>query len=281
MNQTVTVEKMVKIQYLEETRAFDVPVQEYCDSYQIHFQLKGKRYLFFDRSYHTMAQGEVAVLKPFQIFYSEIRDGEADERYVIQFRPEVLDDILDEEEKKTLLEKLCFGVMRLSEGKIERLYHKFLQAEEYIKNPGFLSEKLLAMAVMQLIMTVVDCEEEEEQVEVQRVMPQMERILDYIQENYQKNLTLEQMAKTAGISKFYFCRMFRKITGATAVEYINYVRLIHAHRLLVETTIPVEEIARRTGLSSSTNLARIFKKIYGMSPSNFRKENGKYMPEYF
>ena len=271
MIHTASPKEMANIQYLNIARIFDMPVQEFCDMYQIYFQIGGKRYLFWDRACHTLQQGEVAVLKPFQIYYSEIRDGETDERYVLRFRTELLDLILDEKEKETILEQLGCGIIGLSEEKIEKLYDRFLLIEDYVHQTGFLSEKLLAMAVVQLIMMLVEDDKKESHIEEQKVIPPIEQILEYIEKNYEGTITLEQMAEAAGISKFYFCRMFRKVTGATPVEYINLVRLIHVQNLLEKTNLSVEEIAQKTGLSSSTNLARIFKKMYDISPLKFRK----------
>lgn len=283
MRQTVMPREMAETKYLEEARVFEIPDQTYCDAYRISFQLKGSRYLFYDgmgqakgacraeRRVHTLTRGDVAVLCPFTIYYSEIREGESDERYVITIRAELLDCILEPEEKQMVLERLCLGVRRMTDEGMERLYEKYLQVEEYGGKQGFLSEKMLAIAVMQLIMLVAEAEEGDV-AEGEPVPPQMDSIFLHIWKNYRRNISLDELAKAAGVSKFYFCRTFRELTGATAVEYINHVRLIHAHRLLAGTEMPVEEIARQTGLSSSTNLARVFKKKYGITPSAFRRK---------
>lgn len=97
------------------------------------------------------------------------------------------------------------------------------------------------------------------------------RTVRYIDEHYDLPLTLDQLAQTAYLSKFYFLRAFRKSMGMTPMDYLSAVRVHHAQNLLLTTGLTVEEIALRTGYSGSKNLIRQFSQIVGMTPGEYRK----------
>ena len=61
-------------------------------------------------------------------------------------------------------------------------------------------------------------------------------------------IDLETIASQIHLSKYYFCRIFREVTGATVLEYLTNVRLTRAGRLLVESSLAIQEIAQKTGL---------------------------------
>lgn len=94
-------------------------------------------------------------------------------------------------------------------------------------------------------------------------------VLEYINENYQENLTLDYLSNILNMHKNYFCRLFKKITGTTAIEYINFIRCYHAHKLLA-TELNITEISNTVGFSSVSYFNRTFKKFYYCSPSTYR-----------
>lgn len=98
-------------------------------------------------------------------------------------------------------------------------------------------------------------------------------ILQYIALHYMENLYLDQMAEVAGTSPKYFSNYFKKTFGVNYVEYLNKVRLSHARELLKETALSIAEIGDRTGYLNSSTFTTTFKKYYGISPSEFRKQN--------
>lgn len=102
-------------------------------------------------------------------------------------------------------------------------------------------------------------------------MRQIRTALTYINQHYRENPGLEEIAGACNVNKYHLCHTFKEITGATMLEFLNNVRLSKAHSLLMDTGYSMEEIARETGFSSSLNLSRVFKKAYGMAPTQFRK----------
>jgi AraC-like DNA-binding protein len=74
------------------------------------------------------------------------------------------------------------------------------------------------------------------------------------------------------MSPYYFCRVFKKATGFTLIEYVNAVRVSQACRLLRETDSSITVIAGQCGFDSDTHFGRVFKGIMHVSPSKYRRE---------
>ncbi len=102
--------------------------------------------------------------------------------------------------------------------------------------------------------------------EVQKILP----ILSYINQNYRENLSLESVSGKLGFDQSYFCRIFKNATGATFTEYLNFVRICKAEKLLVRTKDSIFEISEAVGFSSVSYFNRIFKKYVNFSPRTYR-----------
>ena len=101
---------------------------------------------------------------------------------------------------------------------------------------------------------------------VRKVWPAIE----YIDKNYQNDITLEMLASTLNMNREYFCRLFKKATNITPVEYTNYVRIWKAENLLTTTRESILEISMAVGFSSVAYFNRVFKKLKGTTPSAYR-----------
>ena len=94
--------------------------------------------------------------------------------------------------------------------------------------------------------------------------------INFIQNNYSRKISLEELAKYVCISPFYFSRIFKKETGYSPYEYITMVRLNHAKTLLKTTDILIKEIAFTVGFNSESNFVTCFKGHVDITPSKFR-----------
>ena len=94
----------------------------------------------------------------------------------------------------------------------------------------------------------------------------------YIRENYNKNLSLQSIAKKFGYSYNYFSNRFKEITGTTFIDYINKMRLNHAYSKIILTNDSLEDIAFSVGFSNFSYFYRKFKEKYGYPPGKIRKK---------
>jgi AraC-like DNA-binding protein len=100
---------------------------------------------------------------------------------------------------------------------------------------------------------------------------QITRARQYIEANSHEDLSLAVVARHAGMSTFYFCKMFRKVTGVHFARYVSCVRVEKAKNLLLNLNYRVSEIAFEIGFQSLTHFNRIFKTIAGQSPTEYRR----------
>ncbi len=92
----------------------------------------------------------------------------------------------------------------------------------------------------------------------------------YIQEHQTEELSLGQVAKAVNMSSYYFCKMFKKIAGINFTDYVARVRIEKSKNLLLNPNLRVSEIAFEVGFQSLTHFNRVFKKILGQSPTEYR-----------
>ena len=94
--------------------------------------------------------------------------------------------------------------------------------------------------------------------------------LNYLEENYTREITLEEIAKTLDMNREYFCRLFKKTLGISFVDYTNFVRISRAEELLISSQLSVSEISDSLGFSSVSYFTRVFKNITNLTPSSYR-----------
>ena len=99
----------------------------------------------------------------------------------------------------------------------------------------------------------------------------IKQILQYIQENYEKNLTLCGLAAYFHMSEGQFCRFFKSQIGMTAIEYLNYYRIGVACDMLKEGILPISEIATECGYNNISYFNRTFRRYMHCTPGEYQK----------
>jgi AraC-like DNA-binding protein len=99
----------------------------------------------------------------------------------------------------------------------------------------------------------------------------IEKVFAYMRDNYDKEITLEGVAKLAGMTEVSFSRFIKKRTGKTFIESLNEIRLGHTSRSLIDTTNTISEIAYKCGFNNLSYFNRIFKNKNGCTPKEFRE----------
>ncbi len=110
------------------------------------------------------------------------------------------------------------------------------------------------------------------------------KVIFYIEQNYNKDLTLEELSKVASFSKYHFHRIFKSIVGENVGDYIRRVRL-SSTTLKFKTNQKITEIALDSGYETNSSFSKAFKKHFGITPKEFsknakkKKGNTMLMPE--
>lgn len=97
-------------------------------------------------------------------------------------------------------------------------------------------------------------------------------IKEYLDENYQKKISLDKLAEEFYINKFYLCRIFKEQFGESINSYLLQTRITHAKQLLRFSNLSLDAIAEECCLGDAAYFSRMFKKVEGMTPGEYRKK---------
>lgn len=104
-----------------------------------------------------------------------------------------------------------------------------------------------------------------------KIITQLQETCAYIAESYAEEITLDDVARKAGFSKYHFTRLFGEYTGMTFYHYVNTVRMSNAQIMLTDPQNSITSIAYSVGYSSMSSFIRMFKGFYGCTPSAYRQ----------
>ena len=94
----------------------------------------------------------------------------------------------------------------------------------------------------------------------------------FISLNYGEALSLDTLSRKFAMSTSHMSRRFKAVAGIGITEYITYVRILNAERLLKTTTLPITEVAAACGFNDSNYFSTVFKRIKGITPLKFSKK---------
>jgi two-component system response regulator YesN len=92
----------------------------------------------------------------------------------------------------------------------------------------------------------------------------------YINENYKKDISLDEVSRSVDISPYYFSKLFKDETGENFIEYLTNIRIEVAKKLLKNRNLSIKNVCAETGYSDPNYFSRIFKKQVGITPTEYR-----------
>lgn len=95
--------------------------------------------------------------------------------------------------------------------------------------------------------------------------------LTFIEQNYQRDISIEEVAAECGLNRSYFGKVFRDAVGESPQAYLLHYRMARAAQLLKETRSTIGEIAAQVGYANQLHFSRAFKNVHGISPREYRK----------
>ena len=95
-------------------------------------------------------------------------------------------------------------------------------------------------------------------------------VIRFIEVNGDRQLSLNEVARSINVSPWHLCRLFRTATGTSVNQYLLNLRMHKAKELLETTCLRVKEIMNKVGIRDESHFARTFKKLFGVSPSQYR-----------
>lgn len=147
-------------------------------------------------------------------------------------------------------------------------------AEEY-KKKGQLYELKVSMLLMELFKILIEnCKIKREKknvvIQEEKSIENVKKAIAFMEDNYELNLCLNDIAYEIGMAPTYFERFFKKNTGETFYSYLNKIRLYYSYKELINTEYSITEIALNNGFANVKSFIEVFKKEYNMTPGKYR-----------
>lgn len=149
--------------------------------------------------------------------------------------------------------------------------------DEFVgKKDGFelAIKSYLHVLLLELARVYVDQSTDGKDTRTETAKRSMERLKDaisHIEAHYSEKLTVGEAARIAGMSPYYFCRVFKHAVGRTFTEYIHLYRIGKAETLIRDTDLPITQIAERTGFGTIQYLDELFMRYRGRTPMQIRR----------
>lgn len=262
-------------------------------SYQAHWHSYGEIVLagpgktnIFMVNQHTyeLSEGDFLLVWPMEMH--AIIDADRKESLVIQFSNAFVNTLFDLQRIMHFYRNLHVLCINSHPRLVSRLRHIADQMKTIFLKAGADRELRCCMLLMEF-MLALDEHREEFAPELRNsdsysysdsVMRRMVMVTDYIKNNLTADdLSQGAMAEMAGISKDYFSRIFRSVTGTNYSKWLNMIRLEKATELLADKQMTLTEIAMHSGFQSISSFNRVFHVEKGMSPGEYR---ALLMPSY-
>jgi len=103
---------------------------------------------------------------------------------------------------------------------------------------------------------------------------------EYIRSNYMNDISMSETARAVGYSEPYFCRMFKLQFGQSFTSYLAEYRVEEAKKLLAQPNVIVKEVGVRVGYLDSNYFTKVFKRLEGVNPSEYRMSSLKDLQSY-
>ena len=268
-------------EFKELRTKFNMLCQHYHTSYEIFLLLDGMRYVFLNNGTYRLRAGDAVIIEPYTLHLFENGESDYFKRYVINFTDKDLNTLFSAAESARFLKGLRTGIVHLDEKGLDHAQSccKTLSGMENVSDPY--SKKLLGIRLISFLDTLKSRDTKGNSGTPDKVTQSsyIARAINYINQHFTENITLDFIVDYSHMSKANFCLVFKKETGSTFLEYINNRRVAYAHSLLIETDMPIQRIAEKTGFSSTLHLDRVFKSIHGTTPRGIRKMNNASNPQ--
>lgn len=257
---------------------FQVPFFEfkwhYHPEYELTYIVKGNGYRIVGNTYENYTEGDLVLLGPNlpHTWTGKAVESEPFEAIVIQFSKEFITSFLGFDESysiKNLLENSARGIA-------------FEATQELVQAIKTLIEKEGMDRILQLISALNQLAQSNytlitpntfHTIASKKSELRINEVCLFIQNNFNSNITLKQVASQIYLTESNFCKFFKKATGKTFSDYLNEIRINEASRLLLQTDKTISQISFECGFETLSYFNRVFLKKKNQTPSGFRNNN--------
>jgi AraC-like DNA-binding protein len=256
---------------------FQVPFFEfkwhYHPEYELTYIVKGNGYRIVGNTYENYTEGDLVLLGPNlpHTWTGKAIENESFEAIVIQFSKEFITSFLGFDESysiKNLLENSARGIAFEATQDLVQAIKSLIEKEgmdrilQLISALNQLAQSNYTLITPNTFHTIASKKSE----------LRINEVCLFIQNNFNSNITLKQVASQIYLTESNFCKFFKKATGKTYSDYLNEIRINEASRLLLQTDKTISQISFECGFETLSYFNRVFLKKKNQTPSVFRNE---------
>jgi len=256
---------------------FQVPFFEfkwhYHPEYELTYIVKGNGYRIVGNTYENYTEGDLVLLGPNlpHTWTGKAVESEPFEAIVIQFSKEFITAFLGFDEAysiKKLLENSARGIAFEATQDLVQAIKTLIEKEgmdrilQLISALNQLAQSNYTLITPNTFHTIASKKSE----------LRINEVCLFIQNNFNSNITLKQVASQIYLTESNFCKFFKKATGKTFSDYLNEIRINEASRLLLQTDKTISQISFECGFETLSYFNRVFLKKKNQTPSFFRNE---------
>lgn len=254
----------------------DLKIEAYCfkgimqkfpnhfhEHYVIGFVENGKRKLSCKNKEYVINSGDIILFNPFENHTCEQLDNMPLDYRCLNINTDIMQKMAFEINKKDYIPEFSQNVIIKNE-----LFYLLHDLHKMIleKQNDFHKEELFFFLIEQLIAKYSDSNKE---LNAEKVNNKIELICKYLENNYSKRITLDELADLSSLNKYYLLRAFTKFKGITPYRYLQNIRINKAQKML-ENGTEVLEAAMSSGFSDQSHFTNFFKEFTGLTPKQYQ-----------
>ncbi len=256
-------------------------LEHYHATYELDLFVKAHIDIFIKDQKHAVTDGDILLLKPYDLHKLIYNPNAQYVRYVINFKKEYIEDVVHALKIQYLLKWLQtlqdrkLSIKLFQKAKLEMLFKALAEQFKMLDQQNDVS--IHANIKMNLVLLLNQLHERTQDhalnVTMDKKAHQVQKIIQFIDTHYRDSLTLDGLAAQFFLSKFHLSHIFKEITGFSVVEYLQYRRIIEAQKLLENSSKSITEICYECGFNNIQHFCRVFKKLSHTTPRRYREMN--------
>lgn len=238
--------------------------------FQLLYVASGKAHFFFNGEEQIVTAGHMVIYRPKEpqrYFYTA---SDRTEVYWVHFTGKDVKNLLRGYGIKDNVHVVYSGTLLEYSKIFKQMIYELQQCRENYP-------EMLTLLLRQIFILLQRSINKDHTVKNEYLENEIELATHYFNENYNKEINIEEYASSRGMSISYFIRSFKQYMKITPMQYILSLRINNAQILLETTNYSINEIAQLTGHDNALYFSRIFRKQKGISPSGYRKQLPQFM----